>query len=218
MTRLLVDMVTDVVCPWCYVGLKSLLKARETLAPDHETIIRLRPYQLNPGTPIEGVDRERYYAAKFPDAERLAAIRAQIVEGARAAGFAFDPKRPKRLPNTLLAHVAMRAAQLDGFQEPFAQALYAAYWDEDADIGAAQTLGDIGARVGMNRDRLLDRLADPGERETVGAEADAMRDAGVSGVPTFIVNERRGFSGALPPDRLAAAIKGAAQLAMETTS
>ena len=200
-----VDFVTDVVCPWCYVGLHSLLRARERL-PDAGIALRARPYQLNPDTPMEGVDRAAYYARKFPDQKALAVMRQRIAEAAEAAGAPFDPARPTRLPNTLTAHLAILAARLAGRQEGFMVALYDAYWHHDADIGDADTLVRIGAECGMDERLLGAQLSSKDMLHAVAQEANAFRTAGVSGVPTFIINERTGFSGALPPDQLATAL------------
>jgi predicted DsbA family dithiol-disulfide isomerase len=214
---LLIDMVSDIVCPWCYVGLQSLSAACRSLTPEYAPRVRFRPFQLNPDTPAEGIDRAAYYAGKFPDAERLVAIRAAIVEAAKVAGFAFDPARPERLPNTLRAHEGLRAAQIMGAGGAFASALYAAYWNEDADLSNPERLADLARAAGLDAGAFLKRLLSGADRDAVRADAEAMRKAGVSGVPTFIVNERQGFSGALPPEELAAALRRAARISVEMT-
>lgn len=216
--QLLIDFVADLVCPWCHIGLRSLRTASETLSAGHQVLVRYRAYQLNRDTPIAGVDREAYYAAKFPVPERRTKMRDQLVEAAGMAGFDFDPGVPKRLPNTLLAHVAMRRAHFDRMEDDFALALYTSYWDDGADIGDPSVLASIAARVGMDRKAMIDTLADNEYRKLVAGEADAMRAGGVSSVPTFIVNEGRGFSGALPPKQLAAALSDAAQPSGEMRS
>lgn len=213
--RLLIDFVADIVCPWCHVGLRSLLKAHENLVSGFDVALRLRPYQLGPQTPEEGIDRAVYYEARFPDAARREAVRKMLVDAARAAGFDFDPGVPTRLPNTRRAHQAMRLAASDGVAIPFARALYDAYWTEDAPIGEAETLAGIAESCGLDRDSFRLQI-DSGEKlAEIVADAEALRDAGVSGVPTFIVNERRGFSGALAPQQLEAAILEAARQSLE---
>lgn len=208
--RLTIDIVADPVCPWCYVGLRSFLAARSVLANDFNVEARIRPYQLNPGLPIEGVDRRAYYAQKFPDAERLAAARAAIRENARLSGFDFDPAAPAQLPNTVKAHQIIRLALFSGKQEEVALAVYKAFWDEMKDIGDDETLIAIAAEAGLNKGLASAALASPEDAAMVEAEADALRRAGVSGVPTFIVNEHTGFSGGMPPGQLAAALRRAA--------
>ncbi|MFQ5563759.1 MAG: DsbA family oxidoreductase [Parvularculaceae bacterium] len=208
--RLLVDIVADPVCPWCYVGLRSFLKAKESLSESFDVLPRFRAYELNPDTPEAGADRVAYYDRKFPDKEQRAALVEALVASAKEAGFAFDPLRPTWLPNTLKAQRVIRWAHLEGLQEAAALALYEAYWDESADLGDAAVLAAAAGNAGMNADAVREKLDSGVDRKAVRQEAAAFRQAGVSGVPTFIVNERTGFSGALPPDRLAAALKQAA--------
>ncbi|MEL7488028.1 MAG: DsbA family oxidoreductase [Pseudomonadota bacterium] len=208
--RLLVDIVSDPVCPWCFVGLNAFFIAKETLSETHDVVARLRPYQLNPDTPLEGADRRAYYAKKFPDPAFRDDMRAQLMAAAEDAGAPFDPMGPTHLPNTLAAHRVLRWAHFDGLHEALARRLYEAFWLENADIGDAETLAGLAADVGMDGAQIGADLATEKDAKAVAAEAQAFRNAGVSGVPTFIVNEKTGFSGALPPEKLSAALKDAA--------
>lgn len=216
--RLLIDVVADFVCPWCYVGLHSYLRAASLLAAEHDVVTRFRAYLLNPDTPAEGVDRAAYYARKFPDAGQRAAMRSRLVAAAQAAGADFDPATPLRLPNTLKAHQVLRLSHADGLQIETAQTLYRAYWSEGADLGDDAALAGAAARAGQERAAVLAALASGSARAETAAEAGAMRAAGVSGVPTFIVNERSGFAGALPPAELAAALAHALKRSMESAA
>lgn len=207
MKPLLVDVVSDIVCPWCYVGVKSFLVARDALQDEFIVTARFRPYQLNPDLPEGGVDRHAYYAHKFPDRRRLASAREAIRANARESGFDFDPSAPPRLPNTLKAHQLIAAAQEFNLQERAALALYEAFWDDLEDIGDDETLVAIGERIGMSEANVIAALSKTG----VIAEAEAFRRAGVSGVPTFIVGERTGFSGGMPPASMIEALKEAAR-------
>lgn len=209
---LIVDIVADPVCPWCYVGLRSFLAARDALAGEFDVLARMRPYQLNPGLPAEGVDRRAFYREKFPDAERLAAAREAIKENARLSGFAFDPSAPPHLPNTVKAHQIIRIAHFDGKQERVALAIYRAFWDDLKDIGDDETLIGIAAAAGVDEGLAAAALGSAEDAAMVEAESDAFRRAGVAGVPTFIVNERTGFSGGMPPEQLAAALRRAAAM------
>jgi predicted DsbA family dithiol-disulfide isomerase len=206
---LVVDVVSDIVCPWCYVGVKSFLAARDALKGEYEIAVRFRPYQLNPDLPDAGVDRHAYYAHKFPDAAKLAAAREAIRANARASGFDFDPAAPAHLPNTLKAHQLIGAAEAFGVQTEMTLALYEAFWDSLADIGEDETLAAIAEDVGLARADAIAAIRSTGP--AVAAEADAWRRAGVSGVPTFIVGERTGFSGGMPPASMTAALKEAAR-------
>ncbi len=209
MKPLLVDIVADIICPWCYVGVKSFLTARDALQSDYEIKARFRPYQLNPDLPRAGVDRHAHYARKFPDQARLAAAREAIRANARTAGFDFDPAAPAHLPNTLKAHQLIDAAGRVNAQEAVTLALYQGFWDELADIGDDETLIAIGERHGLARPEIETALA--ATATAVAAEADSYRRAGVTGVPTFIVGERTGFSGGMAPASMIAALKEAAR-------
>lgn len=211
--RLIVDIVSDPVCPWCYVGLKSFLLARDRIKDRFIVLPRIRAYQLNPDTPLEGVDRRAYYAKKFPDEKQREAMTMELKAAALGAGFTFDPGKPEHLPNTLKAHQLIRLAHFDGAQERLALALYSAFWDKGADIGDEETLVAIAKDAGLDPDNARRDLNDPKSAAEVKEEADAFRGAGISGVPTFIVNERNGFAGAMPPVRLAETLVQAAELA-----
>lgn len=208
--RLVVDIAADFVCPWCYIGLRSFMAARNDLAADYEVVARFRAYQLGPETPEEGVDREAYYQMRFPDPEFRAESRKRLVASAAAVGFDFDPSIPKRLPNTLKAHTVLRAAHFEGAHETAALSFYAAYWERGADLGDDEMLVALAAAAGMNETAARKALASVESRNETLAEARAMIQAGVQGVPTFIVNERTGFSGALPPAALSAALRKSA--------
>jgi len=209
--RLLVDIVSDPVCPWCYVGLKAFQHARDNVANEFQVLPRIRAYQLNPDTPMEGVDRRAYYAKKFPDEDQRAQMVHAIKAAAVGAGFSFDPLGPTHLPNTLKAHQLIRLAHFDGVQERLTEKLYSAYWDDGADIGDIDTLVAIAKASGLDPDNVRADFNNEKSAAEVREEAESFRRAGVSSVPTYIVNERTGFSGALPPSRMADALKQAAR-------
>lgn len=209
---LIVDIVADVVCPWCYVGVKSFLASRDAMADEFDIAARFRPYQLNPGLPAAGVDRHQFYRAKFPDAEGLAAAREAIRENARASGFDFDPAAPGLLPNTVKAHQIIRLAHFTGVPERAVLAIYRAFWDDLKDIGDEKTLVDIARQSGIDDGLAAAALASGEDAAMIEAETESFRQAGVSGVPTFIVNERTGFSGGMPPQQLTAALRRAAEI------
>ncbi len=209
--RLLIDIVSDPVCPWCYVGFKAFQLARDRISSEFQVLPRIRAYMLNPDTPAEGVDRAAYYEKKFPDAAQREAMAMKLKAAALGAGFKFDPSIPTRLPNTAKAHQLIRLSHFDGAQERLVDNLYSAYWDKGVDIGDDDALVAIAEETGLDGDNARRDLQDPKSKNTVLAEAEAFRQAGVSGVPTFIINERDGFSGAVPPDRMAEAFRDAAK-------
>lgn len=209
--RVLVDIVSDIVCPWCYVGVRSFLTARDRLAAEFEIVPRFRPYQLNPGLPSAGVDRHAFYAKKFPDPDRLAAARDAIRENARLTGFSFDPAAPSHLPNTVKAHQIIRLAHFAGRQEAAVLAIYRAFWDDLRDIGDDAVLIDIAVAAGIDDGLAAAALSSEEDAAMIESECDSFQRAGVSGVPTFIINERTGFSGGMPPDALSNTIRRAAE-------
>ena len=211
--RLVVDIVSDTVCPWCYVGKRSFDRAKLSLMMDYELIVRFRPYQLNPDTPAGGVDRAAYYDKKFPDKARRAEMQAALEESARGVGLMLDTGMPKILPNTLDSHRVIRWAHYDGLQEEAKERIMAAYWGRGQDIGDPDVLAAAAAAAGMDKQEVRDRLLAGDDVDDVKEEAAGFRAGGVTGVPTFIVNEQAGFAGAHDPETLA---RGVRQLASET--
>ncbi|NWG92672.1 MAG: DsbA family oxidoreductase [Parvularculaceae bacterium] len=167
--RMIVDIVSDIVCPWCYVGVKSFLASRDRLAGDFDILPRFRPYQLNPGLPTAGVDRHAFYARKFPDRERLAAAREAVQENARLSGFAFNPAAPAHLPNTVKAHQIIRLGHFSGVQEAAVLGVYRAFWDELRDIGDAQTLVSIASAAGIDEGLAAAALGSPEDAAMIEA-------------------------------------------------
>lgn len=206
---LVIDVVADFVCPWCYVGGAALDQALERL--NVEAHVRHRPFQLNPDTPVAGADRLAHYQRKFPDAAQREAARVRIIAAGRAAGIDFDPATPRILPNTLLAHRAAALAAAIGPQKPFVDALFKAYWSGDCDLGDIDAIAAVADTVGLDGAVLARLLRDGAAQDDVQHEITAFARAGVTGVPTFIVNETVGFSGALPAETLAEAISEAAR-------
>lgn len=211
--RVVLDIVSDPLCPWCFVGFRSFLAARKRLDPTLQLLPRIRAYLLNPTMPKEGRDRRAYYEEKFPDREQRDAMALQLKAAAAGAGFTFDPAAPTHLPSAIPAQQLIRLAHFDGVQERLTDKVFTAYWRDLRDIGDEAVLVEIGAEAGLDPAIIRADFASPESRNTVLAEADAFRQTGVTGVPTYIVNERHGFSGALPPGRLAAAIDDASALA-----
>jgi predicted DsbA family dithiol-disulfide isomerase len=210
---LVIDMVSDPVCPWCYVGWASLGWAAMALSFEHELLIRYRPYRLAPDTPPGGLDREAALAAKYPDPAARAQMREALMEAARSAGVNFNPETPERLPDTTDAHRLIRWAHEENLQREVTGEIFAAYWQRGQDIGRRDVLVEAARRAGLDHGDIEARLATSEDKSDVAEEAAAFRRGGVDGVPTFIVNEEAGFAGALPKDELLAALK---QLAAET--
>ncbi|MFZ1338411.1 MAG: DsbA family oxidoreductase [Paracoccaceae bacterium] len=193
------DVFSDPVCPWCYVGKANLDRALES-RPDHPFQVEWHPFQLNPDIPQEGVPKRDYLEAKFGGAAKVDAIHDRLREVARAAGLPLNPDVPKRQPNTLDAHRVIHWAGVEGRQNAVVAALFRAYWVEGRDIGNTGVLADIAAAAGMDRAAVLRLLDSDADAEDVAARDADARAKGVSAVPTFLIARQYVVSGAQSPE------------------
>ena len=193
------DIFSDPVCPWCYVGKANLDRALEQ-HPDHPFQIQWHPFQLNPEMPAEGVAKRAYLEQKFGGKERVDAIHERLREAARAAGVDMDPDKPQRMPNTLNAHRLVHWAGIEGVQSPVVAALMRAYWAEGRDIGDLETLADIAGEKGMDREATLRLLQSEADADDIQARDQDARQKGVNAVPTFLIAQQYVVSGAQPTD------------------
>lgn len=199
------DIISDIACPWCYVGKGYLDRALES-RPDHPFQIEWHPYQLNPQIPPEGMDRQAYVTAKFGSPENIARVYQPVLDSAAKAGVVFDMPAVKRAPNTLDAHRLIHWAGLEGRQTPMVAALFRAYWREGRDIGDKSTLADLAAEVGLDRAAMARLLATDADRAEITDRIAHSRSRGVSSVPTFIIADRHAVPGAQPPEMWAGLI------------
>ena len=197
MTRL--DIFSDPVCPWCYIG-KVLLDRALEAHPAHDFVMEWQPFQLNPDLPREGVDRASYLEAKFGGKARAAQVYARIEEAAQAAGLVIDFAAMKRMPNTLDAHRLIHWAGLEGRQAAMVAALFAAFFRDGRDIGDAATLADLAGGVGMDPAVVARLLASDADRAEIAARDGHARERGVNAVPTYLIANQYVLSGAQPVD------------------
>lgn len=200
-----IDIVSDVVCPWCYIGKRRLEKALALLenagvAAD----IRWLPFQLNPDMPREGIARAEYRRAKFGSIERGRELDARVAAEGQREGIAFAFDRMQRTPNTVAAHELIELAQQQGLAGAVVDALFRGYFELGEDIGDDAVLARIANAAGVQ--------GWPAEADgsRVAALEESMRGLGISAVPTFIFDRKLGVSGAQPPESLAAAMRQAA--------
>ncbi len=199
--KLAIDIISDVICPWCFIGKRRFEKALRLLPPDIETEVHWRPFELNPGMPAEGMERKLYRARKFGSWEQSLALDAQLVEAGAGEGIHFAFDRMQRTPNTFEAHRLIWLAGQQGIQEAVVEALFRAYFLDACDIGDRQVLSEIAAAVGLSSD------SDQAAHE-VRAEEDWARRQGIQGVPFFIIGGgAETISGAQKPETMAAALK-----------
>ncbi len=211
-----IDIVSDAICPWCYIGKRHLEAALAMLAAEGMRFsIHWNAFQLNPDMPAGGVERKSYRIAKFGSWDRSQQLDARITQAAAGAGLEFHLDKLERTPNTVDAHrLILLAGRVEpdarpGFQDEMMEAVFIAYFIEGRDIGEHQVLADCAASVGLDRSAVLDFLATDQGRDPV-LRADAMaRNAGVSGVPSFFLNGQGLFSGAVAPEAMADALRRA---------
>jgi predicted DsbA family dithiol-disulfide isomerase len=204
-----VDIHSDVICPWCWIGKRRLEQAVAKM-PFGSVKVRWHPFQLNPGMPVQGMPRAEYRRRKFGSAEQAQALDARLEEVAGQEGLPFDLAAQTLTPNTLLAHRLIWLAGRRGVQDAVVEALFSAYFSAGLDVGDPSVLVRIGNTNGLATDDVRDFLAGhEGEREVVESER-AIRRQHVGGVPLFVINGREHISGAQPPAVFRAALTQAA--------
>lgn len=203
-----IDIISDVVCPWCFLGMRRLEQALE-MVPELEASIRWRPFQLDPTIPPEGRDRKQYMAAKFGSAERVAASHERLTELGRSADIAFDFDAIAVSPNTLDAHRVIDWAGEVGavVQSALVRELFSLYFERGANIGDPAVLAEAARAAGLDREVVAGRLANDTGRAKVTAEVEHAQRIGVTGVPCFIVNNRYAITGAQEAAVLADALR-----------
>ncbi len=193
-----VDIVSDTICPWCYIGKRRFERA---LAQSGRTDIAVawRPFQLNPDMPPEGMTRDDYVRAKFGGGDRPRQIYQAIAESGREAGIEFQFSRIRRTPNTVLSHRLVHWGAKREAQEEVVDELFKAYFEQGLDIGDLDTLVECARRAGIDAESTRSFLqSDDGRHEVVTSDVYARR-LGINGVPCFIVNRKYAVSGAQPP-------------------
>ena len=193
------DIISDPICPWCYIG-KAHLDRALGQRPDHPFTIEWHPFQLNPTMPKAGMDRREYLETKFGGKEGAVRAYAPVVETAERAGLKIDFEAMKRTPNTLDAHRLIHWAGIEGRQTPVVSALFKAYFKEGRDIGSHEVLADVADSMGMDAALVLKLLGTDSDVEDIKARDTHSREMGVNSVPTFIVASQHAVPGAQPPE------------------
>ncbi|RMA41405.1 DsbA family oxidoreductase [Rhodophyticola porphyridii] len=193
------DILSDPICPWCYIGKAQLDRALEA-APAHPFTVEWHPFQLNPEMPAGGMDRRDYLEAKFGGRDGAIEVYSRIATHAEAAGLEINFDRISRTPNTLNAHRLIHWAGLEGRQTPMVAALFRAYFVEGKDIGDAESLVQIAESAGLEAAMVTRLLASDADSEDIRARDANARARGVTGVPTFIIANQHVLTGAQSPD------------------
>lgn len=201
-----IDVVSDVVCPWCFIGKRRLEKAL-ALKPDIPVEVRYHPYFLNPWVPREGMSRDEYLTTKFGSPERYKAIAGRVSSAAAEEGLTYAVDKMKRQPNTLDCHRLILWAHSSGKAPQMKQRLMDLYFTEGADLSDREVLVRAGADVGMDADNVRQMLASDTDVTQVENAANSAKEDGIDGVPTFIIGGVAAVSGAQSPEVLANAIE-----------
>jgi predicted DsbA family dithiol-disulfide isomerase len=205
-----IDVVSDVVCPWCFIGKRRLEKAL-ALRPGVDVEVHYRPYFLNDWIPREGISREEYLTTKFGSPERYKGIAQRVGAAAAAEGLVYASGKMKRQPNTLDCHRLIRWAEAIGKSAEMKQQLMDLYFTKGADLTDRDTLVKAAADVGLDANKVREALASDQDVAAVEQEALSAKEAGIEGVPCFIFGGKFAVSGAQAPEYLADAIDRVAQ-------
>ncbi len=198
-TLVKLDILSDPICPWCYIGKTRLDRALEQ-RPNHPFVIEWHPFQLNPDFPPEGMDRREYLELKFGGKEGAIKAYAPVVETAAEAGLEIDFTAIQRTPNTLNAHRLIHWGKVEGRQTAVVSALFKAYFNEGRNIGDNEVLADIADSCGMDAAMILRLLQSDADVAEIRECDTAARQMGVSSVPTFIVASQHAVPGAQPTE------------------
>ena len=201
-----IDVISDAICPWCWVGKANLDRALALLAQQGERFtVAWHPFQLNPDMPREGVERASYRAAKFGNEERGRQLDAQVAQAGAAAGVAFRHDLMQRTPNTVEAHRLIALAGARGVQHAMVEALFRAYFQQGLDIGSRAVLAEVAKEAALDPAEVREFL-DSGDLDAEIRQQDfSFRQAGISGVPSFAMDGHLLFSGAMPAEQMASA-------------
>ncbi len=200
------DIVSDVVCPWCYIGKKRIEDAL-ALVPDVPLEVRWRPFFLNPWVPREGISREEYLTTKFGSVDAYKSIAGRVVTAAGEEGLVYRPDLVKRQPNTIDCHRLIHWADAKGKAAEMKQRLMELYFRDGGDLTDTEVLIKAAADVGLDAEDVRKRLATDEDVALISGWAQEASDKGISGVPTFVFAQKYAVSGAQPAEMLARAIR-----------
>jgi predicted DsbA family dithiol-disulfide isomerase len=193
------DIMSDPICPWCYIGKAHLDRALAS-EPDHPFLIEWHPFQLNPDMPAQGMDRRAYLEGKFGGKEAAVKAYAPVVEHAQKAGLTINFEAMKRTPNTLDAHRLIHWAGIEGRQTAAVSSLFKAYFVDARDIGNAEVLADIADGIDLDASVISRLLASDSDVQDIRDRDAHSRKMGINSVPTFIIGGKHAVPGAQPPE------------------
>lgn len=211
-----IEIYSDVVCPWCFIGKRRLEQALERIDAAQRAQVRWRPFQLNPTMPREGMDRRVYLDAKFGGAEARRAIEERVAKTGEAEGIEFAFDRIARTPNTFDAHRLIWFTGQQSCQDELVEALFHSYFTEGREIGNLGSLVEIASDCGLDREEVERFLASDRAVQEVRAEEASGHRLGIRGVPYFVLNGSIAISGAQPPDIFESALQQTKKTVVES--
>jgi predicted DsbA family dithiol-disulfide isomerase len=203
---LTIDIVSDVVCPWCYIGKRRIENALK-LVPDVPVEVNFRPFFLNPWVPREGISREEYLTTKFGSVEAYHGIAQRVVIAAGEEGLIYRPENVKRQPNTIDCHRLIHWAEAIGKAPEMKQRLMELYFRDGGDLTDTEVLVKAAADIDLDADDVRKRLATDEDVALISALAQDAANKGIQGVPTYVFAQKYAVSGAQDPAMLARAIR-----------
>ncbi len=204
-TKIRIDVVSDVACPWCYVGKKHLETALTSLS-ETEADIHWHPFQLDPTVPEEGADKEEHYTQKFGSMDRFDMLSQRVVQAGKNAGIDFHFDRLSRIPNTLKLHALVAEANKEGFGARLNEAFLSAYFEKGIDLTSPDEIVRIVSDFGWSEEKTRAIIEDKEAHTRVLQEINHYQNLGVNAVPFFIINNKYALSGAQPPEVFAQAL------------
>ncbi|WP_408631806.1 DsbA family oxidoreductase [Marinomonas profundi] len=199
MADLRIDIISDLVCPWCYLGYSRLKQAIEQLGDDYRIDIRWQPFELHPDMPLTGADRETYLGERFGSPEKLNEATHAIQQVGIEANIQFNFSEKDRIPNTKLAHQFVLAATQSGLATPFVLALFHAYFTDGKDIGLQATLEEVATSIGMQKVDIDYALSSKAKTLTE-KKLEHLRGLNIQSVPTYVINDKYMIQGAHDPE------------------
>lgn len=194
--KIKVDIVSDVVCPWCYIGKRRVEKAMDALRDKYDFEVLYHPFELNPQMPLEGVNQKEYLSAKFGGEDRYDKITANTTAVAAQEGLAFDFDKQKVSPNTRNAHRIIQFAQLAGLQPEVKEAFMKAYFEQGVDLSKKDNLVSVAVSAGLSKEAVETLLTSDTGLSAIEQAEQELQKLGISGVPFYIINNKYGVSGA----------------------
>lgn len=202
-----IDIVSDVVCPWCYIGKRRIEKAMATLHDEFDFDVNYLPFELNPQTPKEGFELKEYLVSKFGGEEKYNRLVTHITQVAAEEGLEFDFDKQRVSPNTKDAHRVIWLAKKEGKQLAVKEALLKAYFEQGVDLTKKENITTIASAVGLDATRVASFLDSPEGLQEVNQLEEINYQRGVTGVPFYIINNKYGISGAQSPEVFVQALK-----------